>query len=72
MINLVEVEPEEEQVNHCNVSKCFAVAAVLPRVGVQTDVPCNLGGLEKSLVSPPFPKFLIFSTYANTFSSFFG
>ena len=29
-------------------SKCFAVGVASPRVSVETDVPCNLGGLEKS------------------------
>ena len=27
------------------ISTCFAVGVVLHRVGLETDLPCNLGGL---------------------------
>ena len=50
-------------------SKCFAVGVALPRVIVETDVPCKLGGLEKSPAPLSFRKILTFQTIRNAFSS---
>ena len=42
----------------------------LPRVSVETDVPCNLGSLRKSPTPPNFQKILTFQAPDNAFSSF--
>ena len=41
-------------------SKCFAAGVALLRVSVETDVPCNLGGLRTSFAPLSFRKVLTF------------